>query len=308
LEGEDLKPKFNLKGTAINAMDINHRNQSLCWISTKLEKKPVLAASEGPSLGRMQCASIVNTTDRWMVSFVQRLDYVEQIAFDWIANNWYFVDGVMHRIFLCSEDGISCITIVDQELQNPRGIALDPTKGYLFFANWGAHPKLERADLDGSSRSRLIFHKIVYPRGISLDYANEQVYWTDSYLNHIQRIDYDGKNRISITEGSPVDSILELSVFGNWLYLTDGSKNHVVRIDKHNGTRIEVIRDSVPVRASPNDRPGSIHVYHRQVCFIDSISWKLENSFLSAATINVAADYGFTWLLKIMLPWLNCSE
>ena len=266
LTGHDIKPKkFHLKSDPISAMDINHRNKTVCWITTKTEKKMSAANSDAAFLGTLQCASIENPSIRWTMSFPQRLDYVEQLAYDWLGSNWYFVDDIMHRIFLCTSDGVSCITVVDEQLQNPRGIAIDPTKGFLFFANWGAQPKLERASLDGTNRSRLVSHKIVYPRGISLDFANEHVYWTDSYLNHVQRINYDGKNRITVAEGSFIDNVLELSVFGKWLYLTEGTKNHILRIEKHNETRVEVIKEDVTVGTSPSDRPGSIHVYHRQV-------------------------------------------
>lgn len=55
---------------------------------------------------------------------------VEQMAIDWLTGNFYFVDDVDDRIFVCDKDGTTCVTLLDQELYNPKGIALDPTMGY----------------------------------------------------------------------------------------------------------------------------------------------------------------------------------
>lgn len=54
---------------------------------------------------------------------------VEQMAIDWLTGNFYFVDDVDDRIFVCDKDGQLCVTLLDLELYNPKGIALDPTMG-----------------------------------------------------------------------------------------------------------------------------------------------------------------------------------
>lgn len=48
---------------------------------------------------------------------------------DWLTGNFYFVDDVDDRIFVCDRNGQTCVTLLDQELYNPKGIALDPTVG-----------------------------------------------------------------------------------------------------------------------------------------------------------------------------------
>lgn len=54
---------------------------------------------------------------------------VEQMAIDWMTGNVYFVDRVTGRIFVCDRDGETCVTVVQLDLLNPRGIALDPLMG-----------------------------------------------------------------------------------------------------------------------------------------------------------------------------------
>jgi low-density lipoprotein receptor-related protein 1 (alpha-2-macroglobulin receptor) len=55
--------------------------------------------------------------------------------------------------------------------------------------------------MDGSEREALVSNKIVYPYGIAVDLASQKVYWVDKFLDSIERIDYDGKNRRTIHRG-----------------------------------------------------------------------------------------------------------
>lgn len=79
-------------------------------------------------------------------------------------------------------------------------IAVDPVAGFLFWADRGRVPKIERARLDGSGRRLLVNETIFFPSGLTLDYQNKRVYWCDSRLDTIERIDYDGKNRVMLLD------------------------------------------------------------------------------------------------------------
>lgn len=75
----------------------------------------------------------------------------------------------------------------------------------MFFTKWGtAHPSLERALLNGKERVVLVDHKIVYPYGVAVDFPLEHVYWVDTYLDFVERVNYDGSNRQTIKKGFPV--------------------------------------------------------------------------------------------------------
>lgn len=71
----------------------------------------------------------------------------------------------------------------------------------VFFTDYGQTPKVERCDMDGQNRTKLVDSKIVFPNGITLDLANKLVYWTDAYLDYIEVVDYEGKNRHTIIQG-----------------------------------------------------------------------------------------------------------
>jgi hypothetical protein len=77
------------------------------------------------------------------------LDSVNQIAFDWASGNWYLLDDTREMILLCSlkpsEDKFLCKTVVSVHVSKPRGIALDPDSGFMFFTVWGSDTaKIER--------------------------------------------------------------------------------------------------------------------------------------------------------------------
>lgn len=75
----------------------------------------------------------------------------------------------------------------------------------MFFTKWGQYPAMvERAQLSGLDRVPLIEHKIVYPYGLTVDIPSEHIYWVDTYLDFVERINYDGSNRRTIKKGYPV--------------------------------------------------------------------------------------------------------
>ena len=60
---------------------------------------------------------------------------------------------------------------------------------------WKFPPKIERASMDGAMRVVLVTDRLVAPVGISLDYVNQRVYWSDANLDHIQSVSYSGQHR-----------------------------------------------------------------------------------------------------------------
>lgn len=47
--------------------------------------------------------------------------------------------------------------IISHDLMQPRGLAIDPIKGFIYFSDWHeSMSRIERAYLDGSHRSILV--------------------------------------------------------------------------------------------------------------------------------------------------------
>ena len=45
------------------------------------------------------------------------------------------------------------------------------------------------------------------------------MYWVDTYLDYIERCDYDGNNRKTVVRGAPVENLYGLAVFQNKLFV-----------------------------------------------------------------------------------------
>lgn len=53
----------------------------------------------------------------------------ENLAVDWISNKLYVVETSVDRIDMVDLNGQNRITLIAEDLGNPRGIAVDPTVG-----------------------------------------------------------------------------------------------------------------------------------------------------------------------------------
>lgn len=74
----------------------------------------------------------------------------------------------------------------------------------LFFTDYGNVAKVERCNMDGTNRTRLVDYKIEQPTAVALDVVKKLVYWADAYLDYIDVVDYHGRNRHTIIHGSQV--------------------------------------------------------------------------------------------------------
>ena len=107
----------------------------------------------------MLCTSVDSPSSTWTLPELDMfsLDSVNQMALDWASGNWYFLDDSREMILLCSlrnktngdkKVKFLCKTVVSVHVSKPRGIALDPNSGLMFFSVWGSDTaKIERAQL-----------------------------------------------------------------------------------------------------------------------------------------------------------------
>uniref|UniRef100_A0A8C1T6V9 Low density lipoprotein receptor-related protein 1Ab n=1 Tax=Cyprinus carpio TaxID=7962 RepID=A0A8C1T6V9_CYPCA len=246
---------INTKQTT--AMDFIYAQETVCWIHM----------GDSPAATQLKCAKFPNAksfTEEKTINISLSLHHVEQMAIDWLTGNFYFVDDVDDRIFVCSKDGATCVILLDLELYNPKGIALDPAMGKVFFTDYGQIPKVERCDMDGQNRTKLVDSKIVFPHGITLDLVSKLVYWADAYLDYIEVVDYEGKNRHTIIQGLLVriEHLYGLTVFENYLYATNSDnanmqpKTSVIRVNRFNSSDFQVV--------TRVDKGGALHVYHQR--------------------------------------------
>ncbi|VDK84757.1 unnamed protein product [Cylicostephanus goldi] len=121
------------------------------------------------------------------------LDITEGIALDWVGRNLYWVDSSLNTIEVANlENPAARALLVHENVSQPRGIAVDPRKGLMFWTDWGQNPHIERANMDGTDRQIIVSTKIYWPNTIALDLTTDRVYFADSKLDYIDFVNYDG--------------------------------------------------------------------------------------------------------------------
>lgn len=125
------------------------------------------------------------------------LPAVTALKYDWVGDNWYVWDD--RDMFLCDRPFLHCRRVLDGEIYNVKSLAVDPTKGALFFTAWdNGRAEVLKAELSGESLTVLATYKVMRPQAVTLDLPNERVYWVDSYMNYIEGVNYRGAERVTI--------------------------------------------------------------------------------------------------------------
>uniref|UniRef100_A0A4W4GUH3 Low-density lipoprotein receptor-related protein 2 n=1 Tax=Electrophorus electricus TaxID=8005 RepID=A0A4W4GUH3_ELEEL len=216
------------RGVAVG-VDFHYQLQRVFWTDT-IQNKVFSVDMDGSHL-----QVILNVS----------VDYPVNLAVDWINNKLYVVEGSVNRIDMVDLDGNNRITLIAENLGNPRGLALDPTVGYLFFSDWdplNGEPGLERAYMDGTNRYGIIRSKLGWPAGITLDIVTKRVYWVDSRYDYIETTTYDGLHRKTVVHGgSVIPHPFGISLFEHTVYYTDWTKMAVMKVSKFSGGSPQVL-------------------------------------------------------------------
>ena len=96
----------------------------------------------------------------------------------------------------------------------------------MYWTDYGSVDKIERASMDGTSRTVLHSTSLSAPYGLALDYYSQTLYWTDYTLDKLEASDVDGTNRRLLTRVN-VFCPYDLSYFDGQLYWGDFC-NHVI--------------------------------------------------------------------------------
>ncbi|XP_037942571.1 very low-density lipoprotein receptor [Teleopsis dalmanni] len=178
------------------------------------------------------------------------------LAVDWIYNHIYFTDTHKCTIELTNFEGNLGKVLIEDELDIPRSIALDPIEGWMYWSDWGSSPRIERAGMDGSHRIPIIIYDVKWPNGITLDLVRKRIYWVDGKLNEISSANYDGSKRRQVLYSTEyLRHPFSITTFEDNIYWTDWDKQTVFKANKFNGEGVE------PVTAMLN-YPMVIHIYH----------------------------------------------
>ncbi|XP_073246768.1 low-density lipoprotein receptor-related protein 6-like [Porites lutea] len=176
---------------------------------------------------------------------INAVSHPDGLAVEWVARNLYWTDTGTDRIEVSRLDSSSRKIVISEDLDEPRAITLHPSLGYMFWTDWGKHPKIERAELDGSHRITLVKTSVVWPNGITIDFHEQKLYWADAKLDKIEIMNLDGSNRRVILDNK-LPHVFGFTALGDRLFWTDWQRRAIESVNKKTGNNRNVIIDSVP--------------------------------------------------------------
>ncbi|XP_023673593.2 low-density lipoprotein receptor-related protein 6-like isoform X1 [Paramormyrops kingsleyae] len=178
------------------------------------------------------------------------------LACDWLGSKLYWTDSEANRIEVANLDGSLRKVLFWQELDQPRAIAVDPARGFMYWTDWGEIPKIERAGMDGTSRSVIVDKNIYWPNGLTLDYDQKKLYWADAKFNFIHRSDLDGSLREVVVKGS-LPHPFALTLYRDTLFWTDWNTHSIHSCNKYTGEDQREVHTNI---FSPMD----LHAYSQE--------------------------------------------
>lgn len=200
--------------------------------------------------------AVINRTEQTKTGIITTgLVSPDGLACDWIGHKLYWTDAETNRIEVSNLDGSHRKVLYWQNLDQPRAIALDPFQGLMFWSDWGDVPKIERAGMDGtlSTRTTIVDDNIFWPNGLTLDYNESKLYWTDAKLSYIHSCNFDGRNRRTVIDGN-LPHPFALTLFGEKLYWTDWNTKSIHSCNKTTGAGDKEILTNIY-------SPMGIHVF-----------------------------------------------
>ena len=160
------------------------------------------------------------------------------LAVDWRSSQLYWTDTTYDNISVSDLDGNNQRTLFSLGLDEPRGIALDLDSGFMFWTDWGANPKIERASLTGSQRLAIVTANLHWPNCIDLDKGNKRIFWVDATYMHdkVESVDYNGNNRKRLYQQEGLHPF-GVALVPPFLFFTDWAAHQEIhQLDADNGT------------------------------------------------------------------------
>ena len=110
----------------------------------------------------------------------------------------------------------------------------------MYWTDWGSPAKIERASMDGSSRTVLHNTSLVWPNALTLDYDTQTLYWMDAFLNKLESSGLDGSNRRLLSTFN-IHHPFGVDIYRGRLYWTDWLADGILTAPINQLTDVSVV-------------------------------------------------------------------
>ncbi|KAJ8414276.1 hypothetical protein AAFF_G00051460 [Aldrovandia affinis] len=187
-----------------------------------------------------------------------RIGMVEAMAYDWTSKVLFWT-STSYRTVTAFKVTDKSRRDIATGLRNPRGIAVHPSAGYLFWSDWYRPAVIMRAFTDGSNAIPLINTTLGWPNGLAIDYMLDRVYWVDALLDQIEHVNMDGLDRQTFSNTGQITHPFSLTIHADHLYVSDWRMNAVFRLRKRDGGNIFPIRQGINGLMNVKAYTASLH-------------------------------------------------
>ena len=164
LESKHYREVVNGLRSAI-ALDFDYIDKKLYWSDVAFEK---IMSTDLNGKERHMLKGLKK--EKWESVVDESINTPDGLAVDWIHKNLYWTDTGSNRIEVMSIRTNHRRTLIEDDLDEPRAIVVDPREGqgWMYWSDWGENARIERAGLDGSSRQAIVTKDIQWPNGLTI--------------------------------------------------------------------------------------------------------------------------------------------
>uniref|UniRef100_A0A3P8TS06 Low density lipoprotein receptor-related protein 2b n=1 Tax=Amphiprion percula TaxID=161767 RepID=A0A3P8TS06_AMPPE len=185
-----------------------------------------------------------------------KVGIVDAMAYDWTSKVLFWTTT--------SYKSVVAFRVIDKSrrdivtgLRNPKGIAVHPSAGFLFWSDWYRPAVIMRGFTDGSNAIPLVNTTLGWPYGLALDYVNDRLYWVDSLLDQIGHIDIEGTDRKTFTNIGQITQPYSLTVYSGEFHRTRG----IFEMRKRDGGGNIMIRQGISGIMNVKAYTADLHIF-----------------------------------------------
>jgi low-density lipoprotein receptor-related protein 1 (alpha-2-macroglobulin receptor) len=167
-----------------------------------------------------------------------RMQNPDGIAFDWVALNLYWCDKGQKTIEVSQDNGKYRKVLIKNNIDAPRGLALNPYLRAMYWTDWGIFPHIGRAGMDGSNPEIIVNGSLGWPNALTISFETNELFFGDAKEDFISVCDFDGRNRKILAHRRTSPSINHIFAIATWddkVYFSDWESTSIEYCDKYSG-------------------------------------------------------------------------